>query len=60
MKDNNFGIYKPFILEPEGKNQYAVASRKALLTYADIIASENPVLALALREWVNFEIEKSK
>lgn len=49
-----------FVLKPKGKDQYAVASRKALLTYADIICSENPSLATDLRDWVNREIENAK
>lgn len=51
---------KYFVLKPKGKDQYAVASRKALLTYADIICSENPLLAKELRDWVNKEIDNSK
>lgn len=51
---------KYFVLKPKGKDQYAVASRKALLAYADIISSENPTLATDLRDWVNKEIENAK
>lgn len=51
---------KYFVLKPKGKDQYAVASRKALIAYADIISSENSLLAKELRDWVNKEIDNSK
>jgi len=52
-------LMKYFVLKPAGTNQYSVASRKAMLTYADIIMSENPLLAKDLIEWVEKEREKA-
>jgi len=46
---------KYFVLKPEGDNDYAEASRKAMMAYANSIKIENPVLADDLRNWVQME-----
>lgn len=46
-------IMKYFVLKPGGSDEYAWASRQAMLTYADAIAEVNPELAEELTQWVN-------
>jgi hypothetical protein len=44
---------KYFVLTPVTHNaEYALASRAAMLTYADKIENHNPKLATDLRNWV--------
>jgi hypothetical protein len=43
---------KYFVLKPKGADPYAVASRKAMLAYADAIDDANHDLAVELRHWV--------
>jgi len=50
------GIYgltmRYFVLKPRGDDEYAHASRSAMLAYARAIESNNALLAQELREWV--------
>ena len=46
---------KYFVLKPKGRNAYAIASRRAMLEFSRAIASEDPVLAQGLRDWVERE-----
>tara|TARA_R100001086_G_C11665014_1_gene211318 strand:- start:124 stop:315 length:192 start_codon:yes stop_codon:yes gene_type:complete len=48
-------IMKYFVLKPEGKTPYHVASRRAMRSYAAAIKDENPELAFKLREWADSE-----
>ena len=48
-------LMKYFILKPKGNNVYAKASREAMLRYADVVNSINPILTNDLREWVKHE-----
>lgn len=48
---------KYFILKPKGCDDFALASREAMLTYAAIIKNADPELAEALVEWVIKEKE---
>jgi hypothetical protein len=48
-------IIKYFVLKPEGDDNYAIASRRAMSAYAKWIEEENPILASELREWVHRE-----
>ncbi len=47
---------KYFVLKPNGKGPYAIASRCAMLAYASSIEKENPLLAGDLREWWSKEV----
>jgi hypothetical protein len=46
---------KYFVLKPKGDDPYAVASRMAMLAYADAIMDVNRDLALDLIRWVQKE-----
>jgi hypothetical protein len=48
-------VMKYFVLKPRGDDNYAIASRRALLAYADYIEIENHQLAADLRAWVERE-----
>ena len=48
-------ILKYFVLKPKGNDIYAVASRKAMQTYAKIIESVNPEFANDLYSWIGRE-----
>ena len=43
---------KYFVLKPGGDDEYAAASRAAMLRYAQFIEQENGDFAVDLREWV--------
>jgi len=49
---------KYFVLKPEGVDEYAKASRKALAAYSNAIRDTNPVLASDLVLWIE-HIENS-
>lgn len=57
-------IMKYFILKPRAKDNawdvYALASRMAMLAYAEAVQSENPQLAKELIGWVTREEEKTQ
>ena len=46
---------KYFVVKPRGDDEYAHASRAALLAYASAIQHTSPQLAEDLREWVALE-----
>jgi len=46
-------IMKYFILKPEGSDEYARASRLAMITYAESIESNNKQLANDLLGWID-------
>lgn len=46
---------KYFVLKPRGTDEYAIASRKALQSYARSINDINPELASDLLEWCRIE-----
>lgn len=46
---------KYFVLKPKGEDVFAEASRRAMRTYAEAIASENSELARELRDWADSE-----
>jgi hypothetical protein len=46
---------KYFVLKPEGTDDYARASRAAMMTYADFIVTKNPELTEELRAWAGRE-----
>lgn len=46
-------IMKYFVLNPTKKDAYGIASRMALLSYADSIEEENPALSEDIRVWVD-------
>jgi len=46
-------VIKYFVLSPLKDTPYGDASRQAMLTYANMIESTNPLLANDLREWVS-------
>ena len=50
---------KCFILNLEGTNPYAKASREALVAYAESIKTHDPGLAEALWQWVDDALTKS-
>lgn len=53
---------KYFILKPRSKyfvDQYALASRAAMRTYAFYIEDKDPLLAEGLREWTQKEADNS-
>lgn len=53
MTENNEGLtMKYFVLNPNKKDAYGLASRHAILMYASHIQHENPKLAEDLREWI--------
>jgi len=52
-------IMKYFVLKPEGKDQYAKASRAAMMAYASMIHKANPELAHDLWAWVEKEQGKN-
>lgn len=47
--------YKYFVLKPRGGDEYAKASRAAMLAYANAISDHDPELADQLGDWVNKE-----
>ena len=49
---------KYFVLKPAGDGPYAIASRDAMVAYADSIEHEDPDLAAALNSWVLEETGK--
>ena len=49
---------KYFVLKPSGDSPYAIASRDAMIAYADSIEHENPQLAADLNNWVMEETGK--
>ena len=46
---------KYFVLKPNGKDPYAEASRRGMLSYADSIEKVNPLMAKDLRTWIEKE-----
>lgn len=44
-----------FVLKPKGNDEYARASRHAMITYAGIIKHTNFQLAVELRRWADVE-----
>ena len=46
---------KYFVLKPKGDDPYAIASCKAMRTYASAIEITDPDLAQGLREWADYE-----
>jgi hypothetical protein len=48
-------IMKYFVLKPRGTDKYAVASRNAMMAYADSIYPFDRELAVELINWVNVE-----
>lgn len=53
-------MMKYFALKPHGTNEYARASRAAMLTYAAAIAEENPELSRQLTKWAAKETPEQK
>ena len=51
-KDNIGLMMKYFVLKPSGKDDYARASRKAIMEYAANIRGTNEELATDLCRWV--------
>lgn len=47
---------KYFVLKPHGEDEYAAASRSAMLTYARRIEGTDAILAAELRIWIEKEI----
>ena len=45
-------LTKYFVLKPKGDNLHAVASRKAMISYANTIEPEDSELATQLRQWI--------
>ena len=52
-------LMKYFVLKPEGKDQYAKASRAAMMAYASMINKANKELANDLWAWVEREQAKN-
>lgn len=53
---NDIGLtMKYFVLKPRGDDIYAVASRKAIQTYAKVIENTNPKFAKDLYNWIGQE-----
>ena len=50
---------KYFVLKPRGEDVYAIASRRALLTYAACIGAENGALCNDLVAWVKEETNRA-
>jgi len=50
---------KCFILNLEGTDPYAQASREALVAYAESIKTHDPGLAEELWRWVDYTLTKS-
>ena len=48
---------KYFVVKPEGRSVYAVASRQAIRAYADEIEKHDPKFAKDLREWAQKELD---
>lgn len=48
-------LMRYFVLKPGGTDEYATASRAAMIAYATCIETVNAVLAAELREWVRKE-----
>jgi|HubBroStandDraft_6_1064221.scaffolds.fasta_scaffold1390974_2 hypothetical protein len=48
-------IMKYFVLKPEGDDDHAIASRRAMTAYAKWIEATNPQLASEIIEWVSRE-----
>ena len=46
---------KYFVLKPQGNNAYARASRSAMRIFANVIRTEDPLLADELQEWADSE-----
>lgn len=54
------GLYqKYFVLKPEGTDEYAIASRVAMLAYAEDIENINPKLSSDIRAWVAEESRRA-
>jgi len=51
---------KYFVLKPAGNGPYAIASRNAMLAYAEEIQDENRDLFLDLVKWVSDEERKAQ
>lgn len=51
---------KYFVLKPAGDDNYAIASRRAMQTYAKWIGDENPDLARELIAWIARESGESR
>jgi hypothetical protein len=49
---------KYFVLKPGGDDIYAMASRAAMTTYAQVIEHANLKMANDLRDWANREFRK--
>jgi len=48
-------LMKYFVLKPRGNDPHAIASRAAMLVYADTVSWTHPQLAKDLRSWVRGE-----
>lgn len=46
-------VMKYFVLNPTKHDEYGIASRTAILTYAKSIEEINPYLAADLRNWID-------
>ena len=51
---------KYFVLKPAGESLFAVASRNAMLRYAETIEPSDEIFAEELRHWVSVEAARSK
>jgi hypothetical protein len=49
-----------FVLSPDKKDAYGLASRQALLEYAKIIRKRNKILAVELEHWVELINRRNK
>lgn len=59
-RDRNTLFMKYFVLKPAGDDHYAIASRRAMQTYARWIGEHgNPDLASQLNAWAHREHEAS-
>lgn len=59
MLTNEMPYMKCFILNLEGTDPYAQASREALVAYAESIKTHDPKLAEDLWQWVDYTLTKS-
>ena len=50
--------HQVFVLNPEGTDPYAKASREALVAYAESIKTHDPNLAEELWEWVDLVMSR--
>ena len=60
MKTKDGLRMKYFVLKPEGKDEYAYASRMAMQTYAFMIMCQNIDLAIELFDWSVSECKKAE